>query len=501
MKVSLRVTLSLITIALAFATSLGFGLASFIAFSISTRVGIIEKAEEMVKRLSLSLESPVWNFNTSGYEAIIRGELADDDILAIELSDEQGRPLTALEHVDPAASSDRFRPIASDDIAGMIRRALVVRDGAIIHNGVQIGKISVLATNRNTVRNFSARVSTTMGLSLATSVVIAVLLFFLIDRIVAKRVIDLRRAVVGFANHDYAIRADIGRRDEIGELGEAFNRMAETIQDNERNLQAEVDDRTRQILDMEKFAFLGSLVAGVAHEVNTPLGVSITATSHARSLGEEVGRKYAEGCLDEEEFTRSLDGMNESLGIVSLNLERAAEFISSFKQMAVDQTIDDVRDIDVGAYIEEIVLSLRPRLRKSSVRVEVAIPADLRLTCAPGALYQVFTNLIVNSLVHAFDEGQSGTIVISGRKGPESIELRYRDDGKGIVPEVIGKIFEPFFTTKRDKGGTGLGLYIVRTTITKLGGRVTCSSEPGKGVEFAISIPSRTPPPSSGGVL
>ncbi len=495
----MRVTLSLITVALALATSLGFAIAAFAAFSISTRAEIVGKADKAVERLTFFLESPLWNLDAVGYEAIIRGELADADILAIALSDERGHSLVALERSNDVADPSRLREVAQDGIGELSREAFVSRDLPILHDGAVIGHIAVLATNRNMVANFLGRISTTIGLSLGTSIVIAVLLFFMIDRMVANRIIGLREVVAGFAEHDYAVRADTRKLDEIGELGEAFNRMAETIQDNERNLQAQVDDRTRQILDMEKFAFLGSLVAGVAHEVNTPLGVSITASSHARGLIGDIGRKYAEGSLDEEEFSRSLEGLAESLGIVSINLERAAEFIRSFKQMAVDQTVDDVRSIGVKEYIEEIILSLRPRLGKSGVKVELSLPEDLRLTCAPGALYQVFTNLIVNSLVHAFDDGQAGTISISGRGGPEAIELGYRDDGKGIAPDIVEKVFEPFFTTKRGKGGTGLGLSIVRTTIAKLGGRVSCSSELGKGVEFAITIPYLKPAPADGG--
>ena len=246
--------------------------------------------------------------------------------------------------------------------------------------------------------------------------------------------------------------------------------MAETIQRHERSLNEAIDERTKQILGMEKFAFLGSLVAGVAHEVNTPLGVSVTAASHAKTLIDSIKKEYEDGGLDEEGFARSLKGALESLGIVEMNLERAARIHQGpSNRWPSDQTVEGVRSVKLREYLQEIVLSLRPKLRKGNVKVEILVPEEIELVCAPGALYQIFTNLIVNSLVHAFDDGVSGTIVISGRRDGDRLELSYRDDGKGMAADIVEKIFDPFFTTKRNAGGTGLGLYIVQTTIGKMG--------------------------------
>lgn len=492
MKTSLRTLISLITIALAFLASLGFVVTSFITYSISSSATINSKAEIASLRLSGSLAGPLWDLDKEALNAVVASELDDDDILAIVLRNDKEVPLEALErsYSDNGSARASARSLAQGELAGLAQRAYVAKAKDILHGGVKIGDITVYVTNRGVSRAFFSQLTTTVGLSLGTSVGIALLLFFAIDRLVSNRILKLGRVVARFSSRDFSARADESMHDEIGELAGAFNRMAKTIQHHEQGLQETVDERTRQILDMEKFAFLGSLVAGVAHEVNTPLGVAVTASSNARTLVDAIAEGYKGGDLDEAEFVKSLSNIAESLGIVEINLERAAEFIRSFKRMAVDQTADGLQKVKLKEYLNEIVLSLRPKLRRGKIKVSVIAPDDLEIVCSPGALYQVFTNLIVNSLFHAFDEDSSGNITIECRRKENDLILSYRDDGKGIAPGIIDSIFEPFFTTKRSAGGSGLGLYIVKTTITKMGGQIKCASDLGKGVEFLISIPA-----------
>ena len=492
MKISLRTLISLITIALAFLASLGFVVTSFITYSISSSAAINNKTEITSLRLSSALIEPLWDLDNASLKTVVASELDDDDILAIVLRDDKEVPIEALERSPPIKGEPKAsaRKLDSSELTGLAQRAYAVKQRDILHDGIKIGDITVYATNRGISQAFFSQLTTTVGLSLGTSIGIALLLFFAIDRLVSNRILSLGQVVSRFSSRDFSARAEESMHDEIGELAQAFNRMAQTIQHHEQGLQEAVDERTRQILDMEKFAFLGSLVAGVAHEVNTPLGVAVTASSNARTLVSAITEGYKEGKLDETEFVQSLSKIAESLGIVEMNLERAAEFIRSFKRMAVDQTADGLQKVKLKEYLDEIVLSLRPKLRKGKIQVAVIAPDDLELVCSPGALYQIFTNLIVNSLLHAFDEDSSGKITISCQRNENDMTLSYRDDGKGIAPGIIDSIFEPFFTTKRNAGGSGLGLYIVKTTIAKMGGQIRCTSEPGKGVEFLITIPA-----------
>jgi two-component system, NtrC family, sensor kinase len=490
-KSSLRTVISLVTIAFALLGSLAFVIISYIMISVSSAKDIKAKTEMTSARLANALEEPLWNLNALNIENVVTSELDDEQMLAIVVRDDKGILIDARERLPPKAGTKEpgIRSLATSELPDLAQRAYALKRTDIVHGTEKIGDIAAYTTKRDLSRAFFSQLPRTLGISLCMSIAIAILLFYAIDRLVSNRVLKLERVVSRFTAHDFSARAESSMHDEIGDLADAFNLMADTIQRHEHDLQAEVDERTRQILDMEKFAFLGSLVAGVAHEVNTPLGVAVTATSNAKMLVGSIEEEYGCGSLDEGEFVRSLAKVVESLGIAEMNLERAAEFIRSFKRMAVDQTAEDVRSVKIKEYLEEVVLSLRPKLRKSRVQVSVNVPDELELVCAPGAVYQVFTNLIVNSLVHAFDEGAQGNILISGERDGDGFTFIYRDDGKGIAPEVIGSIFEPFFTTKRNVGGSGLGLYIAKTTITKMGGRISCASELGKGVEFRISIP------------
>nr|WP_245986259.1 ATP-binding protein [Azospirillum thermophilum] len=233
---------------------------------------------------------------------------------------------------------------------------------------------------------------------------------------------------------------------------------AELLAAKDRAEQALTDLRIAQenLIQAEKMASLAQLVAGVAHEVNTPIGVTLTAISH---LGEEVGKIRAlfdAGRVRRSDFQDFLDVAWESTRMIMTNIERAVALIQSFKQVAVDQASDERRAFDLAGYVNEVLLSLRPRLRKSRVRVTADIQPDLIVDSYPGAFSQVLSNLIMNALVHAFEEGQEGHIELTAREtDPGWVELRYRDDGKGIADSIRPYIFDPFFTTKRGAGRVG----------------------------------------------
>jgi signal transduction histidine kinase len=180
----------------------------------------------------------------------------------------------------------------------------------------------------------------------------------------------------------------------------------------------------------------------------------------------------------------------ETSMIILTNLERAANLIKSFKQVAVDQSSEVKRKFIVKNYIEEVLLSLKPQLKKTELQTIINCKDDLIIDSYPGALSQIITNLVMNSIIHAFDENASGTLTFSVNKEDMNLIFTYSDDGKGIASDVKTKIFDPFFTTGRAKGGTGLGLHIVYNLVTQtLGGTIECQSEPGQGSSFIIKFP------------
>jgi predicted ATPase/signal transduction histidine kinase/tRNA A-37 threonylcarbamoyl transferase component Bud32 len=271
-----------------------------------------------------------------------------------------------------------------------------------------------------------------------------------------------------------------------------------------RTLEQKVADRTRelsnalenlqttqgQLIESEKMASLGSLVAGVAHEINTPVGNSITAASLLVSRTTSFTTDFEGGNLKKSALKTYLDTMAEGTKLIFTNLERAGELIKSFKQVAVDRSSLDRRKFPVVDYVREVLISLKPQLKTTQHTVSVKGDEEIILDSYPGALSQVITNLVVNSLHHGYNGNEAGKLEFEIGKNGDRLILLYKDDGCGISPENLDKIFEPFFTTARDRGGSGLGLHIVYNLVTQtLQGKITCKSTVGEGTKFVLDLP------------
>jgi PAS domain S-box-containing protein len=250
-----------------------------------------------------------------------------------------------------------------------------------------------------------------------------------------------------------------------------------------------------ELLAAEKMASLGSLVAGIAHELNTPIGNSLLASTALRDRVVEFDRHVAAGALRRSQLTAHLDEVRMASQLISGSLQKAAELISSFKQIAVDQTNDQRRTFDLQAAVHDTLATYLPRLRRSGCEAEMQIEQGLVFDSYPGALYQVLNNLINNALNHAFEGRHGGTIAVRGEAVDEGIvELMFSDDGAGMPEDVLRKVFDPFFTTKMGQGGTGLGMNIVYNIVTGvLGGRITIDSAPGVGTAVRMLLPRVAP--------
>lgn len=246
----------------------------------------------------------------------------------------------------------------------------------------------------------------------------------------------------------------------------------------------------QQLIESEKMASLGSLVAGVSHEINTPVGVGITAVSFIEKNIKKIIEEFKNNSLKRSELENFLNTTNESINIISSNLNRAAELITSFKKVAVDQTTEEKRVFNIKEYLNEIFISLRPKLKKKNIDIIINCNDNIEIDSYPGLFSQIFTNLIMNSFIHGFEERDNGEISIDVQKNEKEILFIYKDNGKGILEENIKKIFDPFWTTKRNKGGTGLGLHITYNIITqKLNGSIKCESKLMENTIFTIRIP------------
>ena len=261
-----------------------------------------------------------------------------------------------------------------------------------------------------------------------------------------------------------------------------------------RETLGQLEQTQTQLVQAGKMAALGDLVAGVAHEINTPVGVGVTAASHLENETREIAALYGDGRMKRGDLDRYLALCQNGAGLILSNLNRAAELIRSFKQVAVDQSGEARRTFLVKAYLGEVCLSLRPILKNTGHRLEISCPDDLALNSYPGALSQIVTNFITNSLIHAYDGDEVGTLLFEIGLQGDNVLLRYSDDGKGMAEDQVSHAFDPFFTTNREKGGSGLGLHIVYNIVTqKLLGTITCESRPGKGTSFVLLFPAVIP--------
>jgi NO-binding membrane sensor protein with MHYT domain/two-component sensor histidine kinase len=264
---------------------------------------------------------------------------------------------------------------------------------------------------------------------------------------------------------------------------------------------AELKATQNSLVQAEKMASLSQLTAGVAHEINTPIGTALTAATVLQRRTEEFVQSVAAGSITKTAALKYADVARESSTLIVANIERAATLVQSFKQVAVDQTSGERRTFTLNSYLHEVLHSLTPRLKQTAHTVRVECSSDIVVNSYPGALAQIVTNLVVNSLVHAYPDGRTGTILLRAAVlNSELIRLEYQDDGKGIPRAHLSRVFDPFFTTRRGEGGTGLGLHIIYNLVTQtLGGKINVETDDGVGTRFVVDFPVGDPPISTGG--
>ena len=339
-----------------------------------------------------------------------------------------------------------------------------------------------------------------------------------------EHIVDIASQIARDKN--YTLRIPDSRVDEFNDLGQSLNIMLDRVQHQiERQRRAEqeasqlnaeleqqVTQRTKalresnqellatleqlhqyqgQLVESEKMASLGDMVAGIAHEVNTPIGLSVTASTLLQDKLAVMQEKFNEKRISTNEFARFLGDCDENLAIIYRNVNRAAELITSFKQVAVDQSSEVDRTIEIHSFMRDVLTSVKPRrldIEKFPIQVHAA--DNLEVMTKPGPLNQILINLIVNSMVHGFDGKTSGHIEINFELIDNDLEITYRDDGNGVPFDIRKKIFDPFVTTKRGAGGSGLGLHLAYNLVTQvLGGNIHFFSEEQQGVEFIVRFP------------
>ncbi len=369
----------------------------------------------------------------------------------------------------------------------------------------------VVAADEETIYSSLRRATLVSLVISALSIILATLGFFLISARISEPLARLTNIARKMGEGTLDIRTGIQENDEIGLLASEFDSMAGRISSLNKGLEKTVHERTsalqesnaelsktitelrilqNQMIQQEKMAALGGMVAGISHEINTPIGNCITAASFLEDSVKDLEIKFNDRTLDTESMGNFIAQCKEVAQITLLSLRHASELVSSFKKVAVDQELDDMSLFDIGEYIANILVSLRPSFKKTKIAITTDLPENLVIESYPSAFIQIISNLVMNSLIHAYTPTSAGMIAIKVLKEDSFLTLDYSDDGLGMDTETARRIFDPFFTTTRGRGGVGLGMHIVYNIVTlKLNGKIFVKSEPGKGMNCIIRIP------------
>lgn len=312
-------------------------------------------------------------------------------------------------------------------------------------------------------------------------------------KVLVVHALYFRQEAYGYIIHELGMRNGGAYEAITRQLCSAIAMLRMIQQERQTNMVLENTVETlkatqKQLIQSEKMVALGTLVAGMAHEINTPVGVAVSASSLLERRSKELLAAYETGKIRKSTFEKYLDTNIETSKIVLANLQKAAELIKSFKNVSADQTSEEKRRFYVKEYIWQILVSLRPELKKTFVNVIVNADDGLEIYSYPGAFSQILSNLVLNAIYHAFDKDQEGTIIITVKELDGTLSLIVEDDGKGMPAAVVEKIFNPFFTTARGKGGTGLGMHVVYNIVSQtFDGTIECESEEGIGSKFTIN--------------
>lgn len=400
----------------------------------------------------------------------------------------------------------------------------------VIMAGRQIGKVEVTLT-AGVMEDALARQLQSLMLRTGLALVLSlVLILWVLDRWILAPVAYVTRSAAQLAEKRLDSAIELDRSDELGKLAAALDQMRRSLQDafNElerknielqayaTTLESRVEKRTldltesnerlsttlgnlraaqRSLIESEKLASLGRLVASIAHELNTPLGNAMTVVTALTESHRQFAEKAGNGGLRRSELEHFIQHNGDGLDILQRNVARSSALIANFKQVAVDQSSERRRLFDLAVVVQETISTIQPKLKRTPYIIQNDIVEGVMMDSYPGPLEQVLINLIMNSVIHGFGERPYGVVTLrSERLDAQRIRLVCADDGAGMAPEVRARAFEPFFTTRAEQGGSGLGMNIVYSIVTSvLGGRITLQSKPGEGTACVIDLPLTAP--------
>ena len=285
----------------------------------------------------------------------------------------------------------------------------------------------------------------------------------------------------------------LSNQQTLKEENDRRSKTEQTLRTTNKDLHQSIQELNKakvRLLEAEKMASLGMLSAEVSHEINTPIGISITSASYLLDAITQLHDQLNQKTMSKKAIDKFIANAKQSTELLTINLNRASELITSFKHIAVDQTSDKIRLINVAKYFDEIIQSLHPKLKQTNHCVRIHCQENIEIYSHPGAIAQIIINLVINSILHGFENINRGEIDINIDIVDNKLHIDYRDNGHGITKEQLSKLFEPFYTTKAEQGGTGLGTHIIQNLVVDtLNGSIEASSDDEHGLKYHISIP------------
>ena len=462
----------------------------------------------IVTRLTTSLSLPLWDFDAEVSTKLIESEMLIPEIKAIQVFDASSNLFasTVRDAHDRIDSSLEMHGLEGVSVEAEIY--LPKKSSELVIPTKRIGRVVAFFSRRridellweNAMHNI---------IELLFIDLLLILVLRLSLRLVFTPLGQLGTALNDLAGQggEYAQALPESSLNEFSEVIKGYNKIQGKFNHVIANLhQAEaatraeahkveqaydsLKDAQEAMLRSEKLASLGGMVAGVAHEINTPVGITLTSASVLMEATKQLHHDIESGSMKKSIVMAYIATAAESARLILKNAERASHLIYSFKQVASDQTSEQRRNYELGEYIQEVMSSLHPKLRTKQINIKIHCPSPIKLDGFPGAMAQVLTNLTMNAVTHAFAGRDHGEIQISALQTGDVVNMTFIDNGVGISHANIAKIFDLFFTTKRDIGGTGLGLNIVHNILyKKMNGSISVSSEEGKGTCFFMNFP------------
>jgi len=466
--------------------------------------------ERMATLTAMAMREALWQYVPEQGESIIDSVFVANEVQMVEVLDHRGGVF---------AKRQRKMPPTLDDESELVEKVLPIE-----RNGTAIGQLRiVISTSGHQQKWKEAQETFLRGVSVVLFIAVIITLFVLqwgLVRPIKALVRESQRIAKGDLHHPIPplLLTELGtlagsmettRLSLLKLISELEERNLKLNEANEQ-LEARVADRTRtleqtlaqlrytqgEMIQSEKLASLGRVVAGVAHELNTPIGNALTVASTVASHLDNLNIELRSGTLRKSTLMQVTENSRQAMDIFLRNIEKAAQLVTSFKQVAVDQASDQRRAFDLAQVATEVLSTVHPAIKKANCQVETDFQSDLICDGYPGSFGQVLSNLVVNALVHGYPGGGGGLIRVAVKNSDLSgfVNLTVSDDGEGMTVDVVNKIFDPFFTTKLGTGGSGLGMNIVQGLVVRtLGGTVSVQSAPSQGTTIRVQFPMLAP--------